>query len=392
MRTKALCIVIIAALLVGACFAGCSMSSGGNSLFNNESSKESESYAEYLENTNITVAGSLGTAESVKVEKISSDKEIYSKVRSLVYNDKVVYIELCYINLYDKSGNKIQQEGDASFQVKMSDTMKNAGGDTYDLYYYDSSNNKVTAVDSEVDGNTISFKSDCIGFFVIVNVNNSGKPIVKPTDPVSEPSKETSGDSENKTKPSSEQPATPAAVEPVVPATTPATQPAVQPTTPAAQQPTTSTPISAATTAGPNITKPAGTVSMPPASGNKEKPNLNINCSSTSNGTCRTFSVKITNRGKYTLRILTEDAMLYNPNLGSEFDRSLNLTDEVSRPKTYIDIEPGQAATVYFAVVGEKTTWYTKKSVIEFEMYYDGVKYLVTTGYAKGGTDYSVIG
>lgn len=387
MRTKALCIVIIAALLVGACFAGCSMSSGGNSLFNNESSKESESYAEYLENTNITVAGNLGTAESVKVEKISSDKEIYSKVRSLVYNEKVVYIELCYINLYDKSGNKIQQEGEASFQVKMSDTMKNAGGDTYYLYYYDSSKNKVTAVDSEVDGNTISFKSDCIGFFVIVNVNNSGKPIVKPTDPVSEPSKETSGDSENKTKPSSEQPTTPVAVEPVVPATTPVTQP----TTPAAQQPTTSTPISAPTTAGPNITRPADKVSMPPASGNKEKPNLNINCSSKSNGNCRTFSVTITNRGSYTLRILTENAALYNPNLGSEYDRSLNLTDKNIMPKTYIDIEPGGAATVYFAVLGQ-ATWYTAKSVLEFEMYYDGVKYLVTTGYAKGGTDYSVIG
>lgn len=51
----------------------------------------------------------------------------------------------------------------------------------------------------------------------------------------------------------------------------------------------------------------------------------------------------------------------------------------------------GGAAPVYFAVLGDYT-WYTSKSVIEFEMYYDGVKYLVTTGYAKGGTDYSVIG
>lgn len=73
------------------------------------------------------MAGNLGTAESVNVDKITSKKEIYSKVRSLVYNDKVVYIELCYINLYDKSGNKVQQEGEASFQVKMSDTMTNAG-------------------------------------------------------------------------------------------------------------------------------------------------------------------------------------------------------------------------------------------------------------------------
>lgn len=185
--------MVIAALLVGACFAGCSMSQGSNSLLGNESSRESESYAEHLENNNISVAGNLGTAESVKVDKITSKKEIYSKVRSLVYNDKVVYIELCYINLYDKSGNKVQQEGEVSFQVKMSDTMTNAGGDTYDLYYYDSSDNKITAVDSEVDGNTISFKSDRIGFFVIVNVNNSGKPIVKPSEPVDEPSEETSG-------------------------------------------------------------------------------------------------------------------------------------------------------------------------------------------------------
>lgn len=270
--------MVIAALLVGACFAGCSMSQGSNSLLGNESSKESESYAEHLENNNISVAGNLGTAESVNVDKITSKKEIYSKVRSLVYNDKVVYIELCYINLYDKSGNKVQQEGEVSFQVKMSDTMTNAGGDTYDLYYYDSSDNKITAVDSEVDGNTISFKSDRIGFFVIVNVNNSGKPIVKPSEPVDDPSEETSGGSENKTDHSGEQPTTPAAVKPVVPATTPASQPSVQPTTPAVQHPTTSTPINAATTAGPNITKPTDAVSMPPASGNKEKPNLNINC------------------------------------------------------------------------------------------------------------------
>ena len=219
--------MVIAALLVGACFAGCSMSQGSNSLLGNESSKESESYAEHLENNNISVAGNLGTAESVKVDKITSKKEIYSKVRSLVYNDKVVYIELCYINLYDKSGNKVQQDGEVSFQVKMSDTMTNAGGDTYDLYYYDSSDNKITAIDSEVDGNTISFKSDRIGFFVIVNVNNSGKPIVKPSEPVDEPSEETSGGSENKTDHSGEQPTTPAAVEPVVPATTPASQPSV---------------------------------------------------------------------------------------------------------------------------------------------------------------------
>lgn len=383
--------MVIAALLVGACFAGCSMSQGSNSLLGNESSKESESYAEHLENNNISVAGNLGTAESVNVDKITSKKEIYSKVRSLVYNDKVVYIELYYINLYDKSGNKVQQEGEVSFQVKMSDTMKNAGGDTYDLYYYDSSDNKITAVDSEVDGNTISFKSDRIGFFVIVNVNNSGKPIVKPSEPVDESSKETSGGRENKTDHSGEQPTTPAAVEPVVPATTPASQPSVQPTTPAAQHPTTSTPIIAATTAGPNITKPTDAVSMPPASGNKEKPNLNINCSSRANGNCRTFSVTITNRGNSTLRILTENAMLYNPNYGSEYDRNLNLTDKNYMPRTYVDIEPGGAAPVHFAVLGDYT-WYTSKSVIEFEMYYDGVKYLVTTGYAKGGTDYSVIG
>ena len=234
----------------------------------------------------------LAILEQRKVLKLikSQAKKIYSKVRSLVYNDKVVYIELCYINLYDKSGNKVQQEGEVSFQVKMSDTMTNAGGDTYDLYYYDSSDNKITAVDSEVDGNTISFKSDRIGFFVIVNVNNSGKPIVKPSEPVDEPSEETSGDRENKTDHSGEKPTTPAAVKPVVPATTPASQPSVQPTTPAAQHPTTSTPINAATTAGPNITKPTDAVSMPPASGNKEKPNLNINCSSRSDGNCRKFS------------------------------------------------------------------------------------------------------
>ena len=54
--------MVIAALLVGACFAGCSMSQGSNSLLGNESSKESESYAEHLENNNISVAGNLGTA------------------------------------------------------------------------------------------------------------------------------------------------------------------------------------------------------------------------------------------------------------------------------------------------------------------------------------------
>ena len=63
--------MVIAALLVGACFAGCSMSQGSNSLLGNGSSNESESYAEHLENNNISVAGNLGTAESVNVVKIS---------------------------------------------------------------------------------------------------------------------------------------------------------------------------------------------------------------------------------------------------------------------------------------------------------------------------------
>lgn len=66
--------MVIAALLVGACFAGCSMSQGSNSLLGNGSSKESESYAEHLENDNISVAGNLGTAESVNVDKITSKK------------------------------------------------------------------------------------------------------------------------------------------------------------------------------------------------------------------------------------------------------------------------------------------------------------------------------
>lgn len=55
-------------------FAGCSMSQGSNSLLGNGSSNESESYAEHLENNNISVAGNLGTAESVNVDKITSKK------------------------------------------------------------------------------------------------------------------------------------------------------------------------------------------------------------------------------------------------------------------------------------------------------------------------------
>ena len=66
--------MVIAALLVGACFAGCSMSQGSNSLLGNESSKESESYAEHLENNNISVAGNLEQRKVLMLIKSQAKK------------------------------------------------------------------------------------------------------------------------------------------------------------------------------------------------------------------------------------------------------------------------------------------------------------------------------
>lgn len=83
--------MVIAALLVGACFAGCSMSQGSNSLLGNGSSKESESYAEHLENNNISVAGNLGTAESVNVDKITSKKRYIQRSALLCIMIKLLY-------------------------------------------------------------------------------------------------------------------------------------------------------------------------------------------------------------------------------------------------------------------------------------------------------------
>ena len=66
--------MVIAALLVGACFAGCSMSQGSNSLLGNESSKESESYAEHLEKKKFPLPVILEQRKVLKLIKSQAKK------------------------------------------------------------------------------------------------------------------------------------------------------------------------------------------------------------------------------------------------------------------------------------------------------------------------------
>lgn len=382
MRKKTVCTMVILLVLCVIGLTGCRFGMSEKNQTEAETT-EAETVISTLKSGSVSVTGNLQTAVNVKIEKISSDKDLYSTIKNSVSDDNLVRIEIYYINLYDNTDEKVQQDGEAEFRLKLTESMKKAGGDTYELYYYNSSKGEAYPVDFTYSDGYMNFKTDNIGFFAILNVNNSGVEITKPP---KEPETE---------KPTKAPVIMPTEALVIIPTQAPTEAPTEKPTEPPTQKPTeapTEKPTEKPTEAPTEkpTEKPTGAPTEAPtkadeiptleASGNNEKPNFEVYNSDKSNGSVRTYSVRVYNYGNYTIRVLAGDSSLNNPYYGADYDRKLNLVSSVERPNViqYVDIGPGEVKDVAFAVIGDQA-WYDRHTVTEFRFYYDGSTYICDT-------------
>ena len=358
MRKKTSCVILILLILCVIGFTGCTFGNSGKNQTEEETT-EAETVISTLKCDSVSITGNLQTAVNVKIEKISSDKDLYSTIKNSVSDDNLVRIEIYYINLYDNTDEKVQQDGEAEFRLKLTEAMKKAGGNTYELYYYNSSKGEAYPVDFTYSDGFMNFKTDNIGFFAILNVNNSGVEITKP-------------DKEQETEQATEAPF-------VSPTEAPTKKPTEAPTEKATEKQT-EAPTEKPTEAPTEAPTKADEIPTLEASGNNEKPNIKVYNSDKANGSVRTYSVHVYNYGNYTVRILAGNSSLNNPELGEDYDRELNLVSSVERPGViqYVDIGPGEDKDVAFAVIGDQA-WYDRYTVTEFRFYYDGSIYICDT-------------
>ena len=382
MRKKTSCVILILLILCVIGFTGCTFGNSGKNQTEEETT-EAETVISTLKCDSVSITGNLQTAVNVKIEKISSDKDLYSTIKNSVSDDNLVRIEIYYINLYDNTDEKVQQDGEAEFRLKLTEAMKKAGGNTYELYYYNSSKGEAYPVDFTYSDGFMNFKTDNIGFFAILNVNNSGVEITKP-DKEQETEQATEAPFVSPTEAPTKKP-TEAPTEKATEKQTeaPTEKPTEKPTEAPTEKPTekpTEAPTEKPTEAPTEAPTKADEIPTLEASGNNEKPNIKVYNSDKANGSVRTYSVHVYNYGNYTVRILAGNSSLNNPELGEDYDRELNLVSSVERPGViqYVDIGPGEDKDVAFAVIGDQA-WYDRYTVTEFRFYYDGSIYICDT-------------
>lgn len=373
---KSMIAVAIAGVLSAACLVGCG--AGGEKIkfgmYDQTSEETSVNVASEVSSNGIKINGNLGNASTLEVKIIENSESIYHKVKTQINEENLVLMELYYINILDENGEKLKQNGEAEFTFPLSSEIKKAGGDTFDLYYYNSSEDKLNKIDFDRYGDILRFNSAEIGFFVVLKTNNTGEPITNPpkeTKPAETRPEETKAP---ETKPVETKP-----VETKAPETMPATTGEIFTMGPTFEEITTYHSEPTKATEAQTEAKPQDTPTIA-GSGNNEEPKLEFRLSAKDDGNCFITYVNVTNLGNYTLRILPENASFTDKDF-PENNRQLKLTDYDYNPLSYQDIEPGKSAKVYFSIIGG-ASWYHKNSTyVNFDVSYDGNTYECKTIY-----------
>ena len=384
MKKKIAYFLVIILILGAMAFTGCSFGKSAEEEPDGDTT-EAETVISTLKNDNITITGNLQTAVNIRTEKIKSDKDLYSTIKNTVAKDNLVYIEIYYINLYDNTDEKVQQGGNAEFKFKLSEAMKNAGGDTYELYYYNSSEGEAYPVEFEIAEGIIRFSTENIGFFAILNVNNSGVEIIRPT-------MET--ETERVTEAPVVKPTEATAVKPteapaIKPTEAPTARPTEAPTEAPTEKPTIILPTKEPETQPTEPQTETPTEEVIPtiaASGNNETPSVRVfNPLKGVGGFSTMYTITVYNDGNYTMRILKTGCGMAGANTTSGFDSELRLVSDpnIPNPISYLDIPAGGKKDVTFVVLKENTL-YNTKTTTEFRFYYDGSTYVCRTSSSSG--------
>ncbi len=93
----------------------------------------------------------------------------------------------------------------------------------------------------------------------------------------------------------------------------------------------------------------------------------------------KTVSITIENKGACPVRILKENAYIYNGPDKIDSYGTISLIDSTGKKLDYQDIAPGKTATVTFLLDGVKKGYYDSKTLIQFYFNYDNMKYILQT-------------
>lgn len=364
-------LILIICFLITGVLTGCSLGGGETET---ESVTETETVISTYRTKLVELTADMRYGVKLSSEYMKTGTSLYSKIRNSFYTDKLIQMDILYINLLDDKNEKIEFGGSGQYKIKLSEEMLSAGGDKYEIHYYNASSETSTEMDIKLENGVASFSTDNIGIFVILNYNNSGKPIEKPTKtPETEPTvaPTVAPTATSSLEYSSEQTAAP------VPETKPATEAATS--APATKEFDTVVPskIEIETTPAPTTPPETTAAEIPTPSGDKKEfPSIIVIPPNTNNGDLTMLNVEVQNSGSKVLRVLGITGKVYG---FSDTTRELCLTSSAGASQLYEDIPANGTGTVYFSAIGG--TWYKLSTEILFYFSYDGVKYSCRVSY-----------
>lgn len=115
-------------------------------------------------------------------------------------------------------------------------------------------------------------------------------------------------------------------------------------------------------------------------------PSMRVAVSNQKVENAKTVSITIENKGACPIRILKNDAYIYNGPDKVDSYGTISLIDSTGKKLDYQDIAPGQTATVTFLLDGVKKGYYDSKTLIQFYFNYDNMKYILQTDASLSGS------
>lgn len=373
MKRKTIATLIIMVVLIASVFVGC----GGTSNEKNET-ETTQTEVKIVKSDSVSIEGILPEVKSIESNRLSKDKELFSTIKNVIASDTMTYMEVYYVNALDGAKEKVQINSKLHMTIKLSDSLKKCEGTAYEIYQYNMINSEAKKIPVTVKDGMLEFDTNGIGYFAILSVNNPGEEPRTTEEPTEAPTKAPRPTEEPKQTEAPRPTEAPRQTEAPRP-TDPPTEPYTNPEIPTARPTEAPKPIEVET-------KPVEkNVPVVVGSGKEILTNdlIKINNPSKNDGNCYGYTLKITNNGKATFRVMDMKCRYNLPghSNSSEYDSRIALVSSLAAPASidYVDIAPGETKEVHFFV--DNKIWYDKNGYTYFECSYDGKAYMCQTRY-----------
>lgn len=118
----------------------------------------------------VNITGELGTGVSLDYTEVATDAEEYKAVEEYLKDTNSTF-EMYDISLLDKDEKKVQPDGMVEVTVKLSDTMENAAGDAY-VVFYNQGKEFTKIACTEKDG-YVTFQTNHFSIYTVVKYDST---------------------------------------------------------------------------------------------------------------------------------------------------------------------------------------------------------------------------